>query len=192
MIPVDCVRQTAAQRRNQVLEAITSIGQKEKIDSLVFFGHGWPNGIQLGIRRKEIPDLVWHCRRYCSKSLVTILYACLAAENDVRDREVKRIGPATKGGFADELARQLGAAGFSGWGDAHKTSAHTTWNPYVIRFQMKSETPRAAWLVEPGSQLWDAWRRAVKGTNVRFEFPYWVEIDLKVQLWVPKLMGEDE
>jgi hypothetical protein len=175
---VDC-RRPAAERREQVLDAIAAVGRNTPIDAIAFFCHGWPNGIQVGIRRKEIPELVQRLEHFASEFLVITLYACLTAENDVRDREIKRIGPATEGGFADCLARDLGAAGFKGWVDAHKTSGHATWNPYVIRFQMQTETPRAAWLVEPGSQFWKSWVQAMHDTNMRFEFPFWSEMAVK-------------
>jgi hypothetical protein len=46
-----------------------------------------------------------------------------------------------------------------------------------------TETPRAAWIVEPGSQMWPHWVKAVRGTNIRFEFPFWSEFGLKSSLW---------
>jgi hypothetical protein len=183
MCAVDCRRPVKA-RRTQVLEAIAAVGRNQKIDMIAFFCHGWPSGIQVGIRRAEIPQLVDRLKHFAAKDLKIALYACLTAENDVRDQERERIGPATKWGFADTTSYLLGKEGFHGWIDAHKTSGHTTWNPYVVRFMMQDSSPRAAWLVEPGSQMWGPWVKAVRGTNVRFEFPFWTEIDLKTDLWV--------
>lgn len=176
MCAVDCRRPVKA-RRTQVLEAIAAVGRNQKIDMIAFFCHGWSNGIQVGIRRGETPQLVGRLEHFASPDLKIALYACLTAGSDVT-------GQKKGGSFADGLAYQLGVSGFRGWVDAHKTAGHATWNPYVVRFLMQASFPRAAWLVEPGSQMWRAWVKAVRGTNVRFEFPFWTEFDLKTDLWV--------
>ncbi|WP_218251580.1 hypothetical protein, partial [Candidatus Magnetobacterium casense] len=82
------------------------------------------------------------------------------------------VGPATECGFADALRDALIEQGHSGWVDAHKTAGHTTMNPYVVRFHLDPEVQNngGEWIVQPGSPLWPAWVRAMRGP-MRFRFP---------------------
>lgn len=190
-IGVKCRGAKAAQRREHVFSKIEEIGSKRPINSIAFFCHGWPAGIQFGIRRDQISDLVSLLKQYATKDVRIVLYACLAAENDVRDNEIGKSGPATDGGFADELRDNMVRAGISdGIVDAHKTAGHTSWNPYVVRFLCSDViTPEyggvgGAFLVEPRSENWRAWVKALKDKErgLRYRFPYMSQYEILSEL----------
>lgn len=184
MIGINCISHTMKRRYENLISALYAIGRNEPLDAIVFFGHGWPNGIQFGLTKKNVSSFVYLLVQNRTVKLTChfALYTCLTAENEIRDKQIKNIGPATKGGFADQLAYRLGRMNIAGHVDAHKTSGHTTWNPYVVRFQNTIESPRAAWLVEPGSESWKNWVKAVRGSNLRFEFPFMSEFEIKQTL----------
>jgi hypothetical protein len=178
-------------RMERTLNAIHDAGIQRPLDCIAFFGHGWPNGIQFGLTRPDIPTLCALLKRKSSKNLIVVLYACLAAENDVRDKKITELGPATDGGFADELRDQMVRECITqGWVDGHKTAGHTSWNPYLVRFlcsSVKSELYGAvggAWLVEPGSDYWSKWvnRLSINTKGFRYRFPFMTEFQVKAEL----------
>jgi hypothetical protein len=57
LIPVTCVGVPKYKRKAKVLKEIEKAGIERKLDAIVFFGHGWPSGIQFGIGRKDVPEL---------------------------------------------------------------------------------------------------------------------------------------
>lgn len=190
-IGIKCPKVKLPIRREQVFSKIEEIGSQRPINSIAFFGHGWPQGIQFGIRRGEIPKLVELLAEYATNDVRLVLYACLAAENDVRDKEIGKLGPATDGGFADELRDNMVRAGISnGIVDAHKTAGHTSWNPYVVRFLCSDVvTPEyggtgGAWLVEPRSESWRSWVKALKDKKrgLRYRFPYMSQYEILSEL----------
>jgi len=157
VIGVDCTKKPG-HRRQVVYDAIRAV---DHITEVAFFGHGWPSGIQFGITRDQCKELAQLLapRTIEANDLHIVLFACLAAENDIRDTDVARVGPGTNGGFADVLRDELVRKGVGrGWVDAHKTAGHTTWNPYVVRFLCEDvKDPElgaegGAWIVAPGSQ----------------------------------------
>ena len=84
--------------------------------------HGWPSGIQCGINKSGLPEFVEFIAEYCDNAVNVVLYTCLTAENETRDNQRKRLGPATDGGFADTLRDLMSKNGLiHGWVDAHKT-----------------------------------------------------------------------
>ncbi len=190
LIGVRCVGVKKSVRRERTLEAIHAAGSRERLDAIAFFGHGWPQGIQFGITRKDISALCDVLEHTCNFDVKIVLYACLAAENDKRDKDHANVGPGTDGGFADLLRDELARKGFQGWVDAHKTAGHTTWNPYVVRFRcdaVHSELYGAvggSWLVEPGSESWGSWVRALKNEalGLRYRFPFMRELEIKTEL----------
>lgn len=191
MFGVKCPGVAKAKRRQAALEGIRAVGRTGKIDTIAFFGHGWPKGIQFGFNRNNLIELVNTMAEICQDDVNVILYACLAAENDERDTDYGNPGPATDGGFADMLRDEMVRQGMkSGWVDAHKTAGHTTWNPYVIRFlcsDVEDEEEGAmggAWIVEPRSQFWKKWRTALKSAEgtLRYDFPFLSELEIKQQL----------
>jgi len=151
------------------------------------FGHGWPDGIQFGFRRSDLYELAARLAVSCAEDVRVILYACLAAENDVRDRDHANVGPGTDGGFADLLRDDLAS-----WGknrcqvDAHKTAGHAAWNPYVVRFRGEAGTMGGYWLVAPGSELWPKWIKKMRGravkNHLRYRFPLMSELQIKAEL----------
>lgn len=178
-------------RRRATLDAIAHAGRDLSLEHIALFGHGWPQGIQFGFNRKHIPELVQHMARYCRPDVSVTLYACLAAENDVRDKNVKNIGPTTDGGFADVLRDEMVKQGLGhGWVDGHKTAGHTSWNPYLVRFLCEDvDDPQfgaegGAWVVAPRSQLWKKWIKALrdKKGGLRYRFPFMTEMMIKREL----------
>jgi len=179
----------ASKRREIVLDKLNSI--EKPLDGIAFFGHGWPQGIQFGFRREHIEELVKAMSFVCKRDCKVVLYACLAAENDIRDNIVKDIGPATKGGFADKLRDAMVREGFvGGHVDAHKTAGHTTRNPYVVRFltdniltHEKFDYSGGSWIVEPGSMFWKKWVRYLhESKTLRYTFPFLTEMEIKNSL----------
>jgi hypothetical protein len=178
-------------RRSAVYQAIHDATLNRKLDAIVFYGHGWPDGIQFGFSRENVPDLAEVLADNSQNTLKVSLYACLAAENDVIDKEHGDVGPGTDGGFADVLRDALVRCGIcKGWVDAHKTKGHTTWNPYMVRFLCEDTTDPdydgegGAWIVAPRSEHWKVWCRRLRGKkdNLRHEFPFLTELAVKLKL----------
>lgn len=190
-IGVKCVGVPTVRRRRIVLDTIHDRGSEQLLDAVAFFGHGWPRGIQFGFNRDHVDELAALLERKASNDVRIVLYACLAAENDKRDSKVEGVGPATNGGFADELRDAMVLAGISeGLVDAHKTAGHTTWNPYVVRFLCKNvDAPDyggvgGAWLVAPRSEHWRDWIRALrnKSGGLRYRFPFMSQFEILAEL----------
>jgi len=178
-------------RKERTLNIIHNAGTYRDLDAIACFGHGWPNGIQFGLTRPDISTLCALLKRKAAKDLKIVLYACLAAENDVRDSKRVELGPATDGGFADELRDQMVRECIKyGWVDGHKTAGHTSWNPYLVRFRcdaVMSELCGAvggAWLVQPGSEYWSKWisKLKVNAAGMRYRFPFMSELQIKAEL----------
>jgi hypothetical protein len=191
VVGIKCPKTNKAKRRKQVLDAIESAGQYGPLDAIAFFGHGWPDGIQFGFNRAHIPELVGTMQGYCSPSVKVTLFACLAAENDVRDKQVKQLGVATDGGFCDLLRDEMVRHGMNkGDVTGHKTAGHTRWNPYWVRFLCSAVTnpevgaTGGAWLVEPGSELWRPWVKALKDQKggLGYRLIFMSELDIKAEL----------
>jgi hypothetical protein len=189
MFGIRCPRVPKKKRRQQVLDTIESFD--EPLDSIAFFGHGWPQGIQFGFNRKNLIELVDVVKNKSYSTLNITLFACLAAEDDVRDRDHKNVGPGTDGGFADVLRDTMVREDILyGHVDAHKTAGHTSWNPYLVRFLCEDvDDPEfgaigGGWLVEPRSQMWKKWVNALrdKEGGLRYRFPFMTEMEIKQEL----------
>ena len=186
-IGIDCTkRNKPVNRRTQVIETLRQV---DSLEYLAFFGHGFPDGIKFGLRRKHIGFLVGNMR--AKLNLKVGLYACLAAENDVRDTNVRNVGPGTDGGFADFLRDTMVREGITdGWVDAHKTAGHTSWNPHVVRFMcedvedLEYGAEGGSYLVAPRSASWKRWCKALrKNTDgLRYSFLSKSELEIKNQL----------
>lgn len=188
---VKCPRISKAARRRKVLEFIKERGvENDGIEAIAFFCHGWPKGIQFGFDREHIPELTDVIRQRCVDEIFIPIYACLTAENDIRDKKKNNdIGPATNGGFADLLRDSLEKNGIKkGWVDAHKTAGHAGWNPYVVRFLMDSVSEvynngiGGSWLVGPRSQSWKEWIKYLRESDLRYRFPFMTELEIKMEL----------
>jgi len=191
LIGMPLVTMRKKRRRELVLDTIRDRGGAEKLDCVAFFGHGWPRGIQFGFNRKNLKDLVSVLSWKSRPDLKIILYACLAAENDVREWNHKDVGPGTDGGFADLLRDELVRQNLHRTRvDAHKTKGHTSWNPYCVRFRGESVKSKlygavgGSWLVQPGSELWGEWVEALryKNSGMRYRFPFMSELEIKAEL----------
>jgi len=191
VVGIRCPHIKKSTRRDDVYDAIYDAGSREKLDAIAMFGHGWPNGIQFGFDRVHVPGLVESMDPYCKPDVKITLFACLAAENDVRDKQVVGLGPATDGGFCDVLRDEMVRQGLNkGWVDGHKTAGHTLVNPYLVRFLCESvTTPEfgavgGAWLVEPGSPAWKKWVNALRNRagGMGYRFPYMAQIDIHAEL----------
>jgi hypothetical protein len=200
MVGIRCPRVNKGIRRGKVLDAMYQRGQHRPLDAIVFFGHGWPQGIQFGFNRSQIPELVDRMGEFCHPDAKVVLFACLAAENDVRDKLVTGLGPATDGGFADILRDEMVRQGMNkGWVDGHKTAGHTSWNPFLVRFLCEDvDDPQfgavgGAWLVAPRSQLWKKWIKALKDqkSGMRYRFPFMSEIEIKAELLGARIIEMD-
>ena len=190
IVGINCIGTGKKKRRDEVVKALFS--SDRLWDAICFFGHGWPRGIQFGYGLDQIDELAFNITATSTFSVKVMLYACLAAENDVRDnvKAADELGPATDGGFADELRDELYRLGvIKGWVDGHKTAGHTSWNPYVVRFRsdaVMSELYGAvggAWLVQPGSEYWNKWVNKMKGnTGFRYRVPFMTELEIRAEL----------
>lgn len=188
MFAIDCVRQKKNARFNKVLELLFAFGTRQKISSLIWFGHGWPNGIQFGFTRKDIPFLVQvlsgvngEMNRLCEFDLNIVFYCCSMADNDNRNNKGVKIGIATDGGFCDVLRDNMEKREFTGQVIGHLTKGHTDMNPNTIIFYANkniNDNCGGSWLVEPGSLFWKDWKRGMK-TNLRFAFPFMTELEIK-------------
>jgi len=168
-------------RREMVYNALAEVSKGEpRLKTVALFGHGWPDGIQFGFRREDTPQLVAALADACDVDVRVVLYACLAAENDVRDKQITGLGPATDGGFCDLLRDEMVRHGLDGgWVDGHKTAGHTTWNPWLVRFLCQDvDDPEVGatggcWIVQPRSEQWRAWVEALreKESGMRYAFP---------------------
>lgn len=164
LILVDNNKVPASEMRARVIKEVANT--PDQIPQVAFFCHGSRCGIQFGFTRANVATLAKVIARKSVYATVP-LYACLAA------------GPATDaaggdGGFADALRDALCAEGAI-WCrvDAHATAGHTTWNPYVRRFDGVGNTSGGCggqYIVAPGSKLWPRWRKALRETNLRLTF----------------------
>lgn len=151
---------------------IDMLGRCERgtLEAVVFFCHGWRDGIQSGVQASFATFCDALALR-CVLNPAIILYACSAGrdgDSDATDDSLPGVGD--DGGFADRLRDELVKRGLSPRIVAHTCDGHTTRNPFVRIFD-KSRTASGEWVVEPGSPQWQAWRKALKGP-LRFTFPF--------------------
>lgn len=158
------------------VEVIDYLTPMRGVDVIAFFCHGLKHAIQIGANLGNVETLAATLRA-CGATIVP-LYACDAARDaDGRKDDDRVDGPAGAGGFASVLAR----GGFRV--DAHVTTAHTTINPFVRRFDPHDDTDDGHWLVGPGSTWWPTWRRALANDrDFRLSFPLWSEERLIAEL----------
>jgi len=179
IVLMDCTKKNpASSRRDQVLSTLHDF---RGLGAVCFYGHGWPQGIQFGFKKQHCRELAESIANASTNDVVVPLFACLTAENDVRDTGHGNVGPGTDGGFADTLRDDLVREGITnGRIDGHKTAGHATWNPYVVRFLCAAvDNPEygaqgGSWIVPPGSSAWKKWVRALRDTskNLRVSFPF--------------------
>lgn len=139
------------------------------IDVAAIFCHGWRTGLQCGATLARVEEFAAILRGTGARHV--ILYACSAGRDaDARQDDDVLAGPGGEGGFADALRDALGV---DVW--AHATDGHTTRNPFVRLFRgvEAGHGLGGEWHVEPGSDGWAAWRRALREhPTLRFTFPF--------------------
>jgi hypothetical protein len=161
------------ERHHKVLDAIRSF--PDPIDSVSFFCHGWPKGIQFGFNGKKHAYALGEVLKEKGVRQVN-LYACYCAK------------PKKNGGFAEWLAESSGAIVYG-----HSTRGHATINPYVnkcyqgydlLSTYMKDKlTILNKPIIEPKNPLWHLWRKELNESKTfRFEFPYMEKEDINRRL----------
>lgn len=143
---------------------------------VAFFCHGFRRGLQTGHTTWSVNRLAAAIARNSTASARVALFACdTARDGDAQRSDDTKPGPGGEGGFADKLRDALIAHGMRGGTvDAHPVTAHTTKAPYVRRFYVEPEAQHhgGEWIVAPGSELWQAWRRKLRqDRRFRLSFP---------------------
>lgn len=152
------------QRRAQLLAAISGA---RPVSAIAFFCHGLMRKLpQLGWDLSNVDVLAAQLATHGTADIVAVLYACDTAAG---------VAPGGDGGFADRLRDELCRAGATNCRvDAHKTAGHAVMNPHVRRFEGMGSGiggVGGSWIVEPGSEKWNAWKRALR-TPFRYDFPF--------------------
>lgn len=169
------------ERREHVLETIGRL-RPGSLDALVMLCHGWRDGIQAGFRIPDIAKLVAAVKPKAAVDLKVILYACDTGRDGDDDRDDDRdSGPGGDGGFADVLRDGLFHAGITATVYAHTTAGHCTQNPYLRLFPPDS-VMGGIWVVDPSSDLWPAWRRAMRHTDLPLRVPFMPMADIHEEL----------
>lgn len=149
------------ERADQVIGVLES---RSCVDVVAFFCHGVSRSIQFGFNERNVDRLAKAVD--APGTSIVVLYACGTAGGH---------GVGGDGGFADLLRDALCRVGdFNCRVDAHTTAGHTTRNPYVRRFEGKGSPVGGVggyYLVAPGSKLWRPWVKALRETDLRYEFP---------------------
>lgn len=174
-------RESMPVRRDHVLQTIARL-RPGSLDALVMLCHGWRDGVQAGFRLANIPALAEALKPKAAPSLRVILYACDAGRDADPERDDDRQpGPGGDGGFADVLRDKLVTAGVNATAYAHTTEGHCTWNPFLRAFPSDGVIG-GHWLVEPGSELWAKWRRAMRETDLPLRVPFMSPAELEAEL----------
>ena len=172
MLGVPCTKLKASDRREKVFSFLEA-KDSGSVELIAWFGHGWSSGIQFGINKKNVDELLSALDDSGRPNLKHVLYACSTASTNENTRKVS--SPGTDGGFADTLRDHMWDSGYNGgWVDAHLQPGHTTRNPYIMRFICNEEYHSRGggnWLVKPKSTYWATWRNAIQNTTFRYNFP---------------------
>lgn len=172
-----------AARLDQLIRVIDSL-ERGSVDTWAFFSHGWRDGVQFGARQSSVGILAGALKLASTPSPRVIMYCCDTGRDADEEREDDDdTGVGGTGGFADRLRFVLGRAGLTATVYAHTTTAHCTMNPFVRRFD-PGEVGGGHWVIEPYSQLWQPWRRALRETNstLRFRFPFMEQVAIEAEL----------
>jgi hypothetical protein len=151
------------------------------LDVLALFTHGWPSGVQLGFGTEHTRGLARALKNVAAPSLTVALYCCSTGADTNPLTDDTAPGPGGDSGFADRLRDELGDQGVRATVFAHSTAGHCTRNPRARVF-LPDERRGGQWLVEPGSELWSAWLRALHSTDLRLRFPFMTREQLEAEL----------
>lgn len=135
----------------------------QNLECVAFFCHGWREGIQAGFALDHAPELARYLFEACVPGAKIPLYCCSTAEG----------GAGGDGAFADTLRDSLVGMLPGAVIDAHDRRGPTTTNPYVRRFVVGKEREKGGqWVIDPTDTRWPAWRKALRDTPLRFDFPF--------------------
>jgi len=137
------------------------------LDAVVYFGHGWPNGLvsagfwSEGTHHKpsnEVLDLAHAIAAKCKPSVKVILYTCLSGS--------------LPRSFAGALADALRTKNPRVFG--HTCAGHSFGNPFVTVFD-GSHIGR--YVIPPGDPQWNAWCKAIRAGNSNnpTQHPLWAK-----------------
>lgn len=169
-----------AERRAEVLAHLQAL-EPGTLDVLAFACHGWPDGIQAGFRCEHARGLAREVKAVAAHALTVVLYCCSTGADQLASTdEFTDPGPGGDGGFADRLRDELADTGVAATVYAHSNAGHCTRNPRARVFR-PGRGAGGHWLVAPGSKLWPAWTRYLKGEG-RFRFPFLTQEQLEAEL----------
>jgi hypothetical protein len=175
-------RAPSAQRLRQVLRFLAE-RERGSVDTLAIFSHGYKSGLQIGVSTLNCAEFALALAVACTREPIIVLYTCdTARDNDNDRKDDTQKGPGGDGGFADKLRDELNQRrGCRATIFAHASQAHTTWNPYVRRFD-PGEMGGGHWVVEPGDDLWPRWVYAMRHTTLRLRFPFMQGLEIEREL----------
>jgi hypothetical protein len=170
-----------ADRFADIKVALNLLGHQ--LDCLVLMSHGWPDGVQIGVTRKNVDKLVaavLPCLR--EKKLILVLDCCSTGEDGIPGTNDNAPGPGGEGGFCDKTCDSFRASGVDVTGFGHVNAAHTTKNPKVKVFTGIGVGGK--WLIEPNDPRFPVWDRALhkKNGTLQFEFPFMSQAELDAAL----------
>lgn len=160
------------QRRATCTLAIKS--QTAPLDVLAFVCHGWRGGMQSGFLIGHRLLLARLLAVYAAPVADVLLYACDTgrdADDDAADD--RATGPGGDGGFADGLRDACEVLNRRVTVMAHATTGHCSENPYARRFAPGTGGRGGEWYVDPKSQLWPRWVRAMKDPASTLRYRFW-------------------
>lgn len=168
--------ETKKQKQNTVLGELATVSH---LSRLAFFCHGWPSGISLGFKSKDVPKLARAIAAACESNVVYIgLYACLTGRGAFWGGSKRKINMANRTerivtpreGFAMYLCSELAKLNIHAVITAHLTSGHTTRNPYKVRISQHNRRICRSRMVESKPLI--PWREWVKELNTDQNFAY--------------------
>lgn len=175
-VPIDCVNNKPEKRKALFYKALEDIPQNS-LSCVAMFCHGYASGVQFGLTKKDVPELVSKLALICKRHVVLPLYCCSTADNG-HNEEDPQLG--TDSSFADLLRDRLidsniGLCRIV----AHRTAGHTTRNPHVVFFDgdgtdqgnTDSSYIGGVYPVSPSSKLWKQWQNKLI-TPFRFLMPF--------------------
>lgn len=146
----------------------------DPLDLVVFFCHGWRDGLQAGFLRANILVLARLLALHAKHDAHVLLYACdTGRDGDTLSDDETEPGPGGDGGFADELRDACEAIGRRVTVMGHTTTGHCVLNPFARYFAPGCAGKGGHWYVEPESALWQRWVRALRDprSTLRYRFP---------------------
>jgi hypothetical protein len=160
------------QRRSACVQAIATAAQP--LDVLAFFCHGWRDGLQAGFTHSSVLVLARLVALHAKRDAHVLLYACDTSRDADDDRDDEREpGPGGDGGFADELRDACEVIGRRVTVMGHTTAGHCTWNPFARYFAPDCGGRGGHWYVEPESEHWQRWVRALRDPRSTLRYRFW-------------------